>query len=246
VKSKGIVLILCLVFITTGTVFAFTPESRSSITLNAIKLMPPSLRVQLERHKKECLRGTLDPLSNDGEAAHYGGNDGTFLTEKIFEQIDTIVRMIDGHEPFKSVVYEMGLLSHYVTDLNFPLSPIGDGREYYNELAKFCTAKENKIRTVFYGFSDPFLAQKDIARFSENALKRSRSNIPYLKDSFMRAHNGSDSEFDDRSILFGVASLSYSHAVTDVAKIWLYVWNEARGDLTGTPFNETFHKKGKK
>ncbi len=32
--------------------------------------------------------------------------------------------------------------------------------------------------------------------------------------------------------MFGVASLSYSRAVTAIAATWLAVWRDARGDLT--------------
>ena len=40
---------------------------------------------------------------------------------------------------------------------------------------------------------------------------------------------------DYRSPVFGVASLSYSRAVTAIAATWLAVWREARGDLTRIP-----------
>ncbi len=244
--AKRAILFFLLVLLSAGASSAFTPESRVSIVLDAFKLMPPALRVQLEKHKKTCLTGTLEPLTTEGEAVHSSDGDGSFLFQKISEQTEKVITMIDGHEPFGKVIYEMGILAHYVTDLNFPLSQNGDGKEYYHDLARFCASKEQKIRVVFYGFSDPDLAQKDVRTFSERAMKRSISNIPYLKDSFERALNGSRDEFDDRSILFGIASLSYSHAVTDIARIWLFVWNEARGDLTGTPHLDTFSTGGKK
>jgi len=246
VKLKRIFPVLLALLIAPSIIFAFTPESRANITLQAFKLMPPSLRQQLNKHRKECLRGALDAMSGVGESQHSITENGKFLAEKISEQIDKIVSMIDRQEPFKNIVYEMGILSHYATDLNAPLSPNGDGKEHYNAFYRFCFQKEKKIRIVFYGFSDPFLAQKDLAQFSENSLNRTLSHVPYVKDSFSRARNGSDSEFDERSILFGIAALSYSHAVTDIARLWLYAWNESHGDLTGTPFPETLKKRDKK
>ena len=40
---------------------------------------------------------------------------------------------------------------------------------------------------------------------------------------------------DYRSPVFGVASLSYSRAVTAIAATWLAVWRDVRGDVTRTP-----------
>ncbi len=223
--------------------YAFSPETRVAITLNAFKLMPPSLRTQLEKHKKECLMGTLGPMINGGEQNHYPGVNGELIAEKIFHQVDVITKMINNHEPFKNVIYEMGVLSHHITDLNFPLTMSGDGKEYYNDFANFCRNKEDKFKVVFYGFYDPYLSEEDIHNFSAEANRRSSSNIPYVKDSFSRARQGSQAEFDDRSTLFGIAALSFSHAVTDTARLWIFMWKQAHGDLTGTPHLETFKKK---
>ncbi|HET6277533.1 MAG TPA: hypothetical protein VFG08_02000, partial [Candidatus Polarisedimenticolia bacterium] len=40
---------------------------------------------------------------------------------------------------------------------------------------------------------------------------------------------------DERSIPFGIASLSYSQATTDIVRLWRYVWISVNGDLSGTP-----------
>jgi hypothetical protein len=45
------------------------------------------------------------------------------------------------------------------------------------------------------------------------------------------ARGGNAAVFDDRSTAFGVASVSYSRAVTDLVNIYYYIWKEAGGDV---------------
>jgi hypothetical protein len=41
-------------------------------------------------------------------------------------------------------------------------------------------------------------------------------------------------ELNERSPLYGISSLAYSHAVIDTARIWLWAWREVHGDLAGS------------
>ena len=40
---------------------------------------------------------------------------------------------------------------------------------------------------------------------------------------------------DPKSPPFGVLSLVYSHTVNDLARLWLWIWREANGDMAGSP-----------
>src|SRR2546425_7574613 len=46
----------------------------------------------------------------------------------------------------------------------------------------------------------------------------------------------SPSALDERSVPFGIASLSYSHSTSDIAWIWRHLWVSINGDMHGTPF----------
>lgn len=242
-KTIGVLAITAMIACLPSHLFAFSPESRTTITLYAFRLMPPSLRTQLEKHKKDCLMGTLEPMLNEGEQNHDPGIDGKVTAEKIARQARAIVNMIDNREPFRKVIYEMGVLSHHITDLNFPLTKSGEGKEHYDAFAQFCQSKEDKVQFVFYGFYDPHLSGNDLHAFAVKAFQRSASHIPYVKESFHRIQHGSQAEFDDRSILFGIAAISFSHAVTDIARTWLYIWDQAHGDFAETPHLETLKQK---
>ncbi len=44
--------------------------------------------------------------------------------------------------------------------------------------------------------------------------------------------------FDDRSVPFAVASLSYSHTFTDIVNVWLAAWSRGGGDMDAIPYFE--------
>ena len=51
------------------------------------------------------------------------------------------------------------------------------------------------------------------------------------EEYFRYGERRTSAEFDDRSTAFGVASVCYSRAVTDVVNLYYYIWRQAGGDV---------------
>jgi hypothetical protein len=49
----------------------------------------------------------------------------------------------------------------------------------------------------------------------------------YFREGVQRT----STDFDDRSTAFGVASVCYSHAVTDLVNLYYHIWRQAGGDV---------------
>jgi hypothetical protein len=102
-------------------------------------------------------------------------------------------------------------------------------REYY----AFVEGNLAKIPVVLDDPPALKLPRRDLPGYWQRVLERSQEQSGViLAEMYQGGRVVSHTRIDYRSPVFGVASLSYSRAVTAIAATWLAVWREARGDVT--------------
>lgn len=110
--------------------------------------------------------------------------------------------------------------------------PPGVVREYY----AFVEGSLDKIPVVLDDPPALSLKRSSLAAYWQTLLERSRGQAAVIRLEMFRGGRVVDHRtLDYRSPVFGVASLSYSRAVTAIAATWTVLWREARGDLTRVP-----------
>ena len=216
---------------------AWTGPTRVQMVDDAIKMMPPTLRGVLVRRRQDVLRGMLEPMTHEDGPAHRPASDGGSLEGSIDEATRSLVRSV-GPGSFHEVARRFGSLAHFVADAGFPpgAATKPDERRYAH-FATFCESRRPRFPLVFYGHDNAALARGDLRGFARGILARSRDQDADLARAYAAAPSWSDPvAFDDRSVPFAVASLSYSHAVTDIVQAWLEAWSQSHGDMAGTPY----------
>jgi hypothetical protein len=159
--------------------------------------------------------------------------DGSGSLDKVlYEEVDATVSAIRGHRPFEEVVQRLGQVAHYVADANNPLAAAGsdpDEARYFLDYLLYAQTAEPRFPLVFYGVP-PGLDNHGIKPILEMALRRGRALYPLVGREYRKIGYASGiGRFDDRSTAFGVASVSFSHAVTDVSLVMRYIWLTSGG-----------------
>ncbi|MEM7352188.1 MAG: hypothetical protein AAF657_15410 [Acidobacteriota bacterium] len=225
---------ILLIALVAAPAAGWTPKSQQAIAEHAARLAPPDLYRQLARNRVAYLQGVRDGFGERDPAAHAKNADGSgHLDRAISVAVDNAIRSIIAHQPFNEVSYRLGIVSHFLADANNPLNSAESDPEegrYYADFLNYMESAEPRVQIVFYGFRPGFEGREDLPLLVDEALERGRGFYPAVGREYRRVRFASGLEaFDDLSSAFGVTSLAYSHAVSDIAEVLRYIWLEAGG-----------------
>ena len=220
----------------------WTDASRTQLVRKAIRLMPESLREMMELHERQLLAGLLQPGSPEDQPEHWQHPEGAYGTaaRRAEAEAQALVQAVDGHAPFAGIVRRFGALAHWVSDVNDPLRA-GDPDDrlsvYYPDYQRYLQERMPRFPLVFHGYRAATLTASGPASYLMESAERSRAYARAVRRAYdEEGQRISAAAFDVRSLAFGVGSLSYSHAVNDIARVWLWAWEQAHGDTTRMPF----------
>lgn len=214
--------------------FGWSERTQSRIADKAAQLAPPDLRLLLVRFAPEYRRGLQawkDDPAVEARHTYLAKTERGALIEMIESETQGAIRLMRSGGSVAEFVERLGRIAHLTADLNNPFHVANEPSRLMQSRADFegfVDRKLEKFPTVFYGLQWPLALHPYLQR----AASRTAGYYELLDEEYFR--NGtrrSSSEFDDRSSGFGVASLSYSHAVTDVVHVYYHVWKEVGGDV---------------
>lgn len=212
-----------------------------ALARDARRLLPRSLaRLVYEREREIAAESRAFPPELAGALAHdLGGGRVDPATLALLDARAAEASALLREGRVGEGVVRLGALLRIPADLSDPVLsvgpegfPAGVTREYY----AFVEASLDKIPVVIDEPAALELSRPHLPGYWQKLLGRSRGQSAVIVEEMYRGGRVvSHRALDYRSPVFGVASLSYSRAVTAIAATWLAVWRDARGDLTGRP-----------
>jgi hypothetical protein len=208
---------------------AWSPETQRAIAADAALLAPPGLAGQLARHARELERGAVEPFAEGEADRHFENEDGSGALDRTLAlEVEHAVAALRAFRPMSEIARRLGRVSHWAADLNLPLNASAlDPEEprYFRDYALYVDSARPRFAVVLYENAAPVADAAGLEALVARALHRGRALYPTLGREYRRIHFASGRErFDDRSSAFGVAALTYSHAVSDAARLFRYIW----------------------
>jgi hypothetical protein len=198
---------------------AWTRAADQRIAEKSAGLAPPDLQLLIHKYHAEYLRGVDDALASEGTDIHRRR-----LRERIDAQTRGIVQMIRTDQPMSAVVAELGNLSHLLGDANNPFHIGDDDAAAHADFEHYFERRLARFSPVFYGIDAHFT----LNTYLDKMFRRTTHLGPLMTEEYGR---GNSATFDDRSTAFGVASVCYSHAITDTVNFYYFIWKSAGGSV---------------
>jgi len=212
-----------------------------ALNRDARRLCPRSLNRLLKEREPQILDELrrFPPSLSQAVAVDLQGGSLTPDTLSALDAEGTRVIELFKSQRISEGLVRLGGLLRIPADLSDPVLtagsegfPPGVVREYY----MFVEGNLTKIPVVLEDPAALKLQRKELPGYWQGVLERSRSQSPVIRtELFQNGRLVDHRTIDFRSPVFGVASLSYSRAVTATAATWIAIWREARGDLTRQP-----------
>lgn len=213
---------------------AWSPALQEAIAADAARLAPPDLARQLNRHADALAAGAREPFGEGRPERHYRHADGRGeLDAAIAEEIAGAIDAIRERQPFAEIARRFGRIAHWTGDLANPLNAAEsdpEERRYFRDFLAYVESAKPRFAVVVYEQRPPLASAADVERLVAEALARGRAWYPAVGKEYRRIDFGVGSRrFDDRSTAFGLASIAYSSAVTDAARLYRHIWIAAGG-----------------
>ena len=190
--KKILLTMLLLLWSVNVPVLAWSYHTHRKITADAVRLMPESFRRDFSGQKSHFLKGSTDPdiLIKDfiNHVYHPGGSatNGLYRIQQLF---DKAVELIRTNQSADAIAYVLGLMSHYVADINQPLHTAG--RDYDADESEYHSLFERDLNPILKELALPNVEYRPVTSVDERVKAMATEANRYYDEIGAAYRNGS-------------------------------------------------------
>lgn len=222
-------IVLLLFFVSfCGPLLAWSYHTHRKLTADAVRLMPEAFRNEFAGHKASFLKGATDPdtLIKDftNHVYHPDGSmvDGLYRIQDLLQNTTALIRSNAGPE---KISYMLGLISHYVADLNQPLHTAGSERDAGE--SEYHTKYERDLNPHLKNLAAPQTTWRPVTDI-EHRVKEMTAVANRDYDAIGRAYQRGNG----LSEVMEITERQLAAATTNIVDFWLGAYLAAGRDLT--------------
>ena len=202
------------------------PTLHQVVVVKASTLMPPPLQHQILRHRREILRGCLDVLRDGGRPAPQVAD--------VAAAYDAVLVGLRSTPQFADVCYGLGRLSALAGEFASPLRglPAGCDAAAFRD---FAVGALDTFPLVITRGGEEHLSEGSLSAYLQYVARRNDLRREQIA-GVLGEESDTELRRDQRSAAYGAALLCYNDLVLDTARLWLYLWQEAGGEIGEAPY----------
>jgi hypothetical protein len=220
---KHFIYSIVLLFLCSTSVFAWGYHTHRKITADAMRLMPEPFKQKFGSQKNSFLQGCTDPdmlIKDFYNHIYYPDGSHTGGYKRIKELYDKAVYLMrEDVSPAKSA-YVLGLLSHYIADLNQPLHTAGKARDPYED--EYHSKYEKEVNRSLKSFELSNIHIKPITTIKIRVQQMASEALRHY-DSIGAAYRSGNGLKD----IHAMTEKQIGNSVQNIVDFWSSAWKDS-------------------
>jgi len=230
IKKTLLIVLLLMLCLADVPAQAWSYHTHRKITSDAVRLMPDAFRREFSGKKSHFLKGSTDPdtLIKDFTSHVYhpdgSATDGLYRIQHLF---DKAVELVRNGQDADGTAYVLGLMSHYIADINQPLHTAG--RDYDANESEYHTQFERDLNPVLKELKLPTVEYRPVTSVEERVKSMAKEANRYYDEIGIAYRDGRG-----LAPLREMAERQIAVATQQIVDFWLGVYLAA-----GRTFDQT-------
>lgn len=225
--KKVFLLTLWIFFLGSNSLLAWGYHTHRKLTAEAFRNMPEAFQARFSKQKKSFLKGSTDPdtmIKDFMNHIYYPDGSQTGGFYRIQDLFNRSLELLSSDASDEKTAYVMGLMSHYIADLNVPLHTAGSERD--PDESSYHSSYESDINRNLRNFRFSFARERPLYEIEER-VKEMTSEARKHYDEIGASYRAGT----DLKPLMAMTEKQLNAALQNIVDFWSAVLRSAKFDL---------------